>query len=578
MSRKIDFRSGRRVSQAISNGQSQNNGDSEENMWSSMLDSVASGRKLPEKNLIVLGGSPETQKEFLDTLAPENTTKRPSDRYKKKPPTANAFALGYTYQDVLDADHEDLLARLSIYLLSEPSAAFAPLVKPLLTARSIPESLLVVLLDWSEPWHWVRQLRNWIRFMKGVTSDLDNEAQDCMETTMREWQQGKRGRAAYDTSGTNVAGDSNVNLPLDPGEWDDSLGLPLCVVCHGADKIDVLEKNRGWHEEDFDFVLQYLRTILMKRMFADKRARIWSLIISDGASLIYTSISVPNSLPILIHSSLGIHSLLKKTNLKHNVIDRDKILIPPSWDSWAKIRVLRDGFDVEGISKGWGVDIETPLPVATAENSKASDGTTNGESNNQEPKVKSRIAEGSILPIYEETIRDPQKDRMPQGSPSANDGLEVECESTQAFLASQQERIEDIKRDEEEAAARHRDKSNKRPATTGDTYTSSNDPSRQILSEDSRVHEHIGPVQFNVGGIQVDAEDMVQRIKSRERNPARTAGGEKGSPKESHTPTTSTSTPQKQQDAKAQNEALANFFAGLMKKERTGSPRGERNN
>ena len=30
-------------------------GDNEKGMWSSMLDSVASGKKLPEKNLIVLG-------------------------------------------------------------------------------------------------------------------------------------------------------------------------------------------------------------------------------------------------------------------------------------------------------------------------------------------------------------------------------------------------------------------------------------------------------------------------------------------------------------------------------------------
>ena len=27
--------------------------------------------------------------------------------------------------------------------------------------------------------------------------------------------------------------------------------------------------------------------------------------------------------------------------------------------------------------------------------------------------------------------------------------------------------------------------------------------------------EHIGPVQFNMGGIQVDADDMVQRLKVR---------------------------------------------------------------
>lgn len=32
--------------------------------------------------------------------------KRPQDRNRKKPPIANEFALGYTYQDVLDADQE----------------------------------------------------------------------------------------------------------------------------------------------------------------------------------------------------------------------------------------------------------------------------------------------------------------------------------------------------------------------------------------------------------------------------------------------------------------------------------------
>ena len=53
-----------------------------------------------------LGGSPGLQKDFLDTLASERSI-RPQERYRKQqPPLANAFALGYTYQDVLDADQE----------------------------------------------------------------------------------------------------------------------------------------------------------------------------------------------------------------------------------------------------------------------------------------------------------------------------------------------------------------------------------------------------------------------------------------------------------------------------------------
>ena len=52
-----------------------------------------------------IGGSSEIQKELLETLASDEP-KRPQDQHKRKPVIANEFALGYTYQDVLDADHE----------------------------------------------------------------------------------------------------------------------------------------------------------------------------------------------------------------------------------------------------------------------------------------------------------------------------------------------------------------------------------------------------------------------------------------------------------------------------------------
>jgi dynein light intermediate chain 1 len=33
------------------------------------------------------------------------------------------------------------------------------------------------------------------------------------------------------------------------------------------------------------------------------------------------------------------------------------------------------------------------------------------------------------------------------------------------------------------------------------------------MNETTRVHDHIGPVQFNMGGIQVDADDMLRKLK-----------------------------------------------------------------
>lgn len=81
--------------------------ESKKDMWSSMLHSVASGKRLPEKNLLVLGGSVDSQRDFLAGLSTQDH-RRNADRQTttKIPPIANSFALGYTYYDVLDADQD----------------------------------------------------------------------------------------------------------------------------------------------------------------------------------------------------------------------------------------------------------------------------------------------------------------------------------------------------------------------------------------------------------------------------------------------------------------------------------------
>ncbi len=56
MNRQSSFR-GPVPTERSRNDKSHSGGDSEKGMWSSMLDSVASGKKLPEKNLVVLGQS-----------------------------------------------------------------------------------------------------------------------------------------------------------------------------------------------------------------------------------------------------------------------------------------------------------------------------------------------------------------------------------------------------------------------------------------------------------------------------------------------------------------------------------------
>jgi hypothetical protein len=54
----------------------------------------------------IAGGSTESQREFLEAMSTDDSRRTQDRQGSKHPPIANNFALGYTYHDVLDADHE----------------------------------------------------------------------------------------------------------------------------------------------------------------------------------------------------------------------------------------------------------------------------------------------------------------------------------------------------------------------------------------------------------------------------------------------------------------------------------------
>ncbi|KAH8170148.1 dynein light intermediate chain (DLIC) domain-containing protein [Sarocladium implicatum] len=513
------------------------NGEQKKNIWTSMLESVASGKRLPEKNLLVLGGTPETQRDFLESLSSAESKRNPERQ--KMPPIANNFALGYTYYDVLDADQDDTIARVSLYLLSQPSSEFASLISPLLKPDAIPHTALVILLDWAQPHLWLRQLWTWIQVLKAVMDNLGSEEQGEMDELMESWKLRGRTGGSTNLDGTPAATatgtDGDSSLPQGPGEWSDALGLPLCVVCQNAQRMEVLEKNQGWKEPDFDTVLQYLRTVLLRH----------------GASLIYTSQNTPSQLPSLIHATLGITSLLKRDPLKHNVIDRDKIAVFPNWDSWGKIRVLGGTFEPEIVSEAWAEDIKLPRgtepPTFEAlQRSKNPDNGADEEREDGEAAPEPQVdinQEDSAIARYEDWCRDPASggislvDNAMTGGPSVN----VDSDDVQVFLERQHKTLELYKA----KAADKLPESGSRDGLGG---------KRPEFGEERSVREHIGPVQFNMGGIQVDADDMVQRIKDRNAHSSPDLAGA-AEPDTGSTPGIS-----KDMD----NEQLKNFFSNLM--------------
>jgi dynein light intermediate chain 1 len=387
------------------------------------------------------------------------------------------------------ADNLDTLARLSLHLLANPSPSFTPLIKPYLNPRTLPNMLIVILLDWNHPWLWIRQLRDWIRVLRSLILSLDDASKMVLEENIQTLQD--KGRNSTSETSSSM---ENVKIPLGPGEWDEPLGIPLCVVCQNADKIESLEKERGWKEEEFDFILQYLRTILLKH----------------GSSLVYTMPTAPGSLQTLIHSTLGIKSLLKQEQLRHNVTDRDRVLVPPNWDSWAKIRILREGFDVEGVSERWSVDIEIPrhMRIANGQVPPPAPAEAEGEANG-EPQPSPTVIETedgpSATSMYEDTIRNPETDFPLSALSKQSNGIEVTSKDPQTFLTEQVAILEQLRReDENEAAIKAARKETDAPTTRTWTEEAS-----------GVVEEHIGPVQFNMGGIQVNADEMVKRLQVR---------------------------------------------------------------
>ncbi|WZH41802.1 dynein light intermediate chain-domain-containing protein [Fusarium acuminatum] len=467
-----------------SGGSEGRDGEEKKDLWTSMLESVASGKRLPEKNLIVLGGTPEHQRDFLESLS-SSESRRNADRLKI-PPIANNFALGYTYYDVLDADQDDTLARVSLYFLSQPSTEFASLVAPLLTPETIPNTSLIILLDWSQPHLWLRQIWTWVQVIQEVLKKVDTDQHALMEEVMSTWKERGRGGAATNLDGTPSAtvtgGDADSSLPLGPGEWEEPL---------------------------------------------------------DGASLIYTSQDAPSQLPSLIHSTLGITSLLKRHPLKHNVIDRDKIVVPTNWDSWGKIRVLGGSFDAEQVSNSWSEDISTPADsMRFGDNEDQADELD--EEEEEERQRKSAIAR------YEGWCRDPNSGGLAvvENAMHGEKWITVESDDTQDFLEKQLKILEAFKA--------------KQPEKGTDNAIARSTRHIDYGNDEKSISEHIGPVQFNMGGIQVDADDMLQRLKDRNAYSSSPSNEEE-----------ETDTPAANMAKDFDNDQLQSFFTGLMNRKGT---------
>lgn len=59
-----------------------------------------------------------------------------------------------------------------------------------------------------------------------------------------------------------------------------------------------------------------------------------------------------------MHRLLTINGKPYPFQSRAQVVERDTVFVPSGWDSWNKIKVLREGFDCESISEGWDENMD----------------------------------------------------------------------------------------------------------------------------------------------------------------------------------------------------------------------------
>ncbi|GAA5891896.1 hypothetical protein JCM8208_002927 [Rhodotorula glutinis] len=381
-------------------------------LWSNILDSVKGSRSTPSKPCFVLGAPHSGKSTLVDRLRSptgEPSSSSSNTALKGKESALNGVQqqqldLGMSY-DVIDVRDEgydgDTLARLSVFQLSSPLPPFPSL----LSLALVRDSLVLICLDWERPWEFVRQLEQWVILLDellgraGKDKEGDQvDGRERLEAYIRSYAEPPAPGSTAPTASSSSAAAALVDLdsPLPPGTLTDNLGVGIVFVCTKADQMNSLERDREFSEEQFDFVQQTLRTIALRygaavfytaqtlpSSYAKLRQYIVHRLFSSSPSS--TSLAPPSSAAQPTSPSSAVTSTRSASSApstaasfpfphRANVVDREAVLVPAGWDSWGKIRILRERFDCEAVGRGWEVDLERKGAAAREGVSASADG------------------------------------------------------------------------------------------------------------------------------------------------------------------------------------------------------------
>ncbi|KAM3416675.1 hypothetical protein BST61_g8266 [Cercospora zeina] len=509
-------------------------------IWSNLLrqtrEAQARNRTqaVQHRELVVCGGAPDDQRSFIQSLARPPPAQPPTRNQDKRQKTkgelrlSNEYAYGYGHLtlysppqqsgagvQVLGAESDEV-ARLEVHTLPEPTEEYAGTLRALLHGEKHPEEEsadaepkeneetntlsrrlpgVCILLSWKEPWKFLVQLRRWLQLLAQALLQPGIPATDPLDI-LKEAQ------------------------------------LSITVVAQHTEAQEELFKE-GYKEDDFDYVSQCLRTVILP--------------LHPLSALIYTTSAAPPQPPgsslsepqKVVFNSIGLDltalspkrtrsesAAEKKEELsvKHEFMDRMAIVIPAGWDSPAFIRTLSETFSPEEIANGWLADLQPPPPpkpqaIPPTEDSKSSEKAASGGAEVYESSPVFEDADDMAEPMspskmlpsavqsYEHRVLDPQAHKAPKPPQ-----IEVVTKPDQKFLAEMREHLQQL-----EAQDRERES---KGHTSGVSHTGLSGSSTRVgglpAGESTGALSELGEVSFNVGGVSYDtmtAEAAINALK-----------------------------------------------------------------
>nr|OQO23093.1 hypothetical protein B0A51_10677 [Rachicladosporium sp. CCFEE 5018] len=348
-------------------------------IWASLLRQTRQAQArnrsnaLSHRSLVLCGGSPTDQRQFLETLTrppPALPPRRGAEQRERDKEgqrgrlvLSNGQAYGYGTLGLWSAasvgvggfaGEADEVGRVECHTFPQAEVGFEGLLRRVLGGRHGEKSgaddedadlleksegqdeagrrpAVTILLSWKEPWLFLDQLRAWLQLLARAVATANQTDEDAM-TVLKESK------------------------------------LSITVVVQHVEAQQILERE-GWTEETFDYVSQVLRTAMLPLHPASSLLFISSAPPAQqpGSALSQTQRAIFRGLDLDLATlspkvpGSGATAKVEELQARHNVVDRMNILVPQGWDSVGKIRLLSEDFSPEETLSAWQNDLAHSL-------------------------------------------------------------------------------------------------------------------------------------------------------------------------------------------------------------------------